>query len=367
MLCSQCWFIAVVAALQVLAAASQCAHESEAEGLQDGEAGTSSGNYIVLAEGMPLRHSVAAGKTKNYLYENLNSSTMDQPDRYRKLILLLEPCDGIVYLFVRKTKPCFPNPGDCCRPVNGSSAAVQPPPCSPANYTISCDWTHFRSTVDGSKDGAPTFFEVPLASARHYITVYAPDAENLALGIDRPQFRLLALADIGAYPRPGQKGIMTGRQVSENEVELTWEPSTFVPLGVSELRYYQVYSSLLLPGEQRASASVMVSPSKVMNTVCGLERNAVQYGVSLDGNSCASGVCSVIVTGLVPTKRYMLNIIAESARGYRVAYSGLVMVTDWESTEQLFTDNVVSIVGGICGTIFGVIVIGYLWIVKLYS
>eukprot|EP00971_Amphidinium_carterae_P315809 6277646-Amphidinium_carterae.1 len=285
-----------VAALQVLAAASQCAHESEAEGLQDGEAGTSSGNYIVLAEGMPLRHSVAAGKTKNYLYENLNSSTMDQPDRYqRETHTHTHTQTQRYYSDAIADKPkslaqsdkhlaCFEgqsnevsqaHPIARAIPVNGSSAAVQPPPCSPANYTISCDWTHFRSTVDGSKDGAPTFFEVPLASARHYITVYAPDAENLALGIDRPQFRLLALADIGAYPRPGQKGIMTGRQVSENEVELTWEPSTFVPLGVSELRYYQVYSSLLLPGEQRASASVMVSPSKVMNTVCGLERNAV--------------------------------------------------------------------------------------------
>mmetsp|Transcript_72529 Transcript_72529/g.172954 ORF Transcript_72529/g.172954 Transcript_72529/m.172954 type:complete len:371 (+) Transcript_72529:116-1228(+) len=361
------FFLGLVAALEVLQTQCQCEHESQSEALVEGEGGVNAGTHIVLTEGTPLRHSVAANSTKNYLYENLNSTAMDQPDRYRKLIISLEPCDGIVYLFVRKTRPCWPNPDTCCRPLPGSAAGIQPPPCSTANYSVNCEWTHFRSAVDGSQDGSPTFFEVDLTSSKYYITVYAPYLENLALGVDRPQYRLLAIADIGAYPRPGQRGHIHSRQMSESQVELTWEPASFVPLGVSSLRNYHVYSSLLLPGERQTSPSVMISPTKVMNTVCGLERNAVQYGVSLTSSACAAGVCSVVISGLVPTKRYMLNIVAESARGYRVAYAGIVMITDWESTEQLWDDQVLSIIGGIFGTIFGIVIIGYLWIVKLYS
>ena len=40
---------------------------------------------------------------------------MHVKDEYRKIIINLEPCRGVVYLFVRKTRPCWPNPYSCLK------------------------------------------------------------------------------------------------------------------------------------------------------------------------------------------------------------------------------------------------------------
>merc|ERR1740117_498529 len=110
-----------------------------------------SGNYTRLIEGEPIINTVSLNKSKLYWYENFNVTTMNQPDRYRKLIISLEPCEGIVYLFVRKTRPCWPNPHSCCRPLSSLSTAVTAPPCSTSYQKIKCSWTHYHSILDGTK------------------------------------------------------------------------------------------------------------------------------------------------------------------------------------------------------------------------
>uniref|UniRef100_A0A7S3M4M2 Uncharacterized protein n=1 Tax=Spumella elongata TaxID=89044 RepID=A0A7S3M4M2_9STRA len=141
-------------------------------------------------------------------------------------------------------------------------------------------------------------------------------------------------------------------------------------MGVSSLRNYYLYSSLLLASDKKQSESVFISPSKIMNSVCGLERNAVKYGNAISPASCQDGICKAMIAGIVPKRRYMLNIIAESYRGFNSTYSGIVVSSDWSESRHAFSDwseTTTSLVGGICGTIFGVLVIGYLWIVKLYK
>lgn len=325
------------------------------------------GNYTVLHDGVPIMDEVSLNMTKLYYYENFNVTTMNQPTRYRKLIISLEPCEGVVYLFVRKTRRCWPEPHSCCKPRSGSAATYNTaPPCNTALHSMDCGWTHFRSIIDGSKDGAPTFFEVPLTSTKYYIAVFAPHEPNMLSYVSRPRFRFMALADIGAYPRPGQKGSLQAKQVSEMAVELSWEAASFVPLGISSLQHYYVYSSLLLTQDAKVNEAVFINPSKVMNAVCGLEKNAVRYGAPLTSSSCQNGVCSATIVGIVPRRRYMLNIISDSYRGYNSTYSGIIVTTDWTETTQVWGDSVLSLIGAICGTVFGVVVIGYLWIVKLY-
>ena len=165
-----------------------------------------------------------------YWYENFNATTMNQPDRYRKLIISLEPCEGIVYLFVRKTRPCWPNPHSCCHHDKAVSTLVEAPPCN-AHKQIKCDWTHYHSIIDGTKDAAPTFFEMPLTSTKYYISVYAPQEANIKAGVMKARYRLTMLADIGAYPRPGLQGRSKAKQVGETSVELHWEHATFMPVG----------------------------------------------------------------------------------------------------------------------------------------
>mmetsp|Transcript_92318 Transcript_92318/g.214516 ORF Transcript_92318/g.214516 Transcript_92318/m.214516 type:complete len:371 (+) Transcript_92318:38-1150(+) len=359
------WACAVVGALQWQLSRGQCAHEmvnveppAPAENLDAGE------NHTVLGEGRPVFHEISLNMTRLYYYETFNVTTMEQPDKYRKLILSLEPCEGVVYLFVRRTRRCWPNPHSCCQSVSGGTS--NSPPCDTASHDINCGWTHFHSVIDGSRDGAPSFFEMPLGSTKYYISVFAPEDKNLQFGVTKPKYRLMALTDIGAYPRVGSQGRLKAKQISDMTLELTWEQTTFVPIGVSDLKNYHIFSSLLLAKEQKSSSAVFLNPSKVMNSACGLERNAVRYGSPLTDAVCNGGTCRATVTGVVPKRRYMLNIVSESHRGFNSTYAGVIVSADWVEATQLLSDNVVGLLGAICGTIFGVVVIGYLWIVKLY-
>lgn len=357
------------AVLVCLSALALCPRAARA--LCEHEGLASNNDTEQLLEGRPVVHTLAPNASRNYLYENDNVTTMNQPDRYRKLVLMLEPCMGVVYLFVRKTRRCWPHPHSCCRPLSGQPGAdgahTVAPPCNPSIHSVDCDWTHFHSIIDGSKDSAPTFFEVPLSSNKYYITVYAPEEANAIYGIDAPSYRLTALADIGAYPRPGQQGRLKAKQSGEMSLELEWEQATFLPVGVSDIRHYHIFSSLLLANERKLDPSVFLNPGKVMNSVCGLERNAVRYGVPLNATHCRGGACTATIAGIVPGRRYMFNIVSESRRGFNASYSGIIVSPDWEETTQLLPDSVVALIGAICGTVFGVVVVGYLWIGKLYN
>lgn len=331
-----------------------------------------SGNYTKLIEGEPILNHLSLNKSKLYWYENFNVTTMNQPDRYRKLIISLEPCEGIVYLFVRKTRPCWPNPHSCCHPlgsVTDGKSLVTSPPCT-SKEKIKCSWTHYHSIIDGTKDAAPTFFEVPLTSTKYYISVFAPQEANVKAGVMKARYRLTMLADIGAYPRPGLQGRLRAKQVGEMSVELQWEQATFMPVGVSDLKNYHIYSSMLLDSEDKTNDAVFLKPAKIMNSVCGLESNAVKYGVPLTDANCLNGRCSAVVSGVLPKKRYMFNVVSESMRDFNSTYSGIIVASDWKDTTKLFgdsADTVVPLVGAVCGTIFGVVLMGYLWIVKLYN
>merc|ERR1711924_23035 len=121
-------------------------------------------------------------------------------------------------------------------------------------------------------------------------------------------------------------------------VELQWEQATFMPVGVSDLKNYHIYSSLLLPGEEKVSDAVFLKPSKIMNSVCGLENNAVKYGVPLTDSHCRNGRCSATVSGVLPKKRYMFNTVAESMRDFNSTYSGIIVTSDW-GTQRSSLEN----------------------------
>lgn len=366
----------ITLALGVSNCKADCSHELVGiEPPEQSSDSTVTGNASRLFDGNTVMHNVGLNQTKMYWYENFNVTTMNQPDSFKKLIISLEPCEGAVYLFVRKTRPCWPNPHSCCKPktlmtTSGLSSMPTSPPCSSAQHNIKCDWTHYHSVIDGSQDGAPTFFEIPLSSTKHFISVFAPRELNVKNGITRARYRLTVLADPGAYPRPGLQGRLTAKHTGEMSVELQWEQATFMPFGISNLRNYRVYSSLLLATDDKVNQAVFLNPSKVMNTVCGLEHNAVNYGVPLTGANCLHGVCKTTISGIVPKKRYMFNIVVDSMRSFNASYAGIIVHTDWVETNKLggeTSDTVTGLVGAICGTVFGVVIIGYLWIVKLYN
>ena len=120
-------------------------------------------------------------------------------------------------------------------------AAGSPPPCELAKHRVMCAWTHFHSRVDGTREGAPSYFELPLAANKYYLSVYAPrtNAEEHDVRGEL-SYRLLVLTDIGAFPRPGLQGRVVAKTLGELTVDVRWEQATFVPSGVSRLLHYQV-------------------------------------------------------------------------------------------------------------------------------
>lgn len=279
-----------------------------------------------------------------YSYYNFNITTMNQPDRDRRLIINLEPCRGIVYLFVRKTRPCWPNPYSCM--------ATR----SPAD----CQWTHFMSEIDGSRDGAPTFFEVPLSTTRWFISVYSP-------GPRIASYTLTVLADIGAFPRPGAQGRLTARQLRELQVQISWNTATFSPVGISQVARYWVYSAMLLESDNRSNTAIFLTPEKIMNTVCGLQNNThVHYDV-LTPDRCQNGICNATIEGVITEKRYVFNVVVESVHGYRMAYAGLIMRTDWEVVRQATSDKNLKVIGAVSGSVLGMVIIIYFLMLKLYG
>ena len=237
---------------------------------------------VRLDEGQSLYTEILKNQTHRYLYETYNVTVMNQSADYRKLIISLEPCKGVVYVLVRRTRPCWPNPYSCINLVTGERDPTK------------CEWTHFMSVIDGSRDGSPTFFEVPLTASRWFISVYAPETSSYSLTV---------LADTGALPRPGAQGMITGSQKGELKVQLDWKQAYFSPVGVSSVKRYWVYASMLLKEDNRTNTQVFLRSGKILNTVCGLHNNTDREYHIVDPSSCddsatgGTGTCSVNITG----------------------------------------------------------------------
>ncbi|CAE7329200.1 unnamed protein product [Symbiodinium sp. KB8] len=307
------------------------------------------GDRLEIRDGETVYRDIRPNNTHLWFYKNEDVITMNQPDQYRKVIINLEPCRGVVYLFVRKTRRCYPNPYSC----------IDTRPGFERRDAALCRWTHFLSEIDGSRDGSPTFFEVPLSSTKHFIAVYSPDNSAYTLTI---------LADIGRFPRPGSNGRLTARQLSELQVQLSWDAAGFIPEGVAESKQYWVYSSMLLESDNRTNMAVFLRPDKIMNTVCGLQNNTDRQYTIVPADQCSNGKCNVTIDGVLTDKRYVFNVVAESTTGsHRMAYAGLIMRTDWEVIRQAASDRTLRVVGAVSGSVLGMVIIIYFLMLKLYG
>jgi hypothetical protein len=214
------------------------------------------------------------------------------------------------------------------------------------------------SEIDGSRDGTPTFFEVPLSSTKYFISVYA--RTNAA-------FTLTLLADIGAFPRPGGNGKIIARQLRELQVQISWNEASYEPVGISRTKQYWVYSSLLLENDNRTNMAVFLRPDKIMNTVCGLQNNTDRQYDTIPASLCSNGICNATIDGVITDKRYVFNVVVESERGFRMSYAGLIMRTDWEVIRQATSDKTLKVIGAVAGSVLGMVVIIYFLMLKLYG
>lgn len=317
-----------------------CAHERDAN----------VGGVTNVPEGGTVYSEINMNQTQRFHFLTRNTTLMHQHDDYRKLIINLEPCKGVVYLFVRKTRRCFPNPYSCIKLTEGQSVLSSPD---------QCEWTHFMSVIDGTRDGAPTFFEMPLTSTKYFISVF---------GREKSTYTITFLTDIGAFPRPGRDGTLSATQLQELQIQLGWEVAEFVPQGITSVKQYWVYSALLLDGDERTNAAVFISKNKVMNTVCGLKNNTDKpASTPIPASRCNAGRCNATIDGVITGKKYVFNVVAESERGFNMTYAGLILSTEWQVVRKAASEKTLQVVGAVTGAVLGMVIIIYVWMVNLYG
>lgn len=308
---------------------------------------------ITIRSGESTTREIQANHTHRFDFHNYNLTTMGLPDNERKVIISLEPCYGVVFLFVRKNIACHPNPYSCINLRTGYRDSWR------------CERTHFMSEINGSKDGAPTFFQVSLSASSYYISVFATQESRYALTV---------LDDVGAWPRRGNNGIIRGAVMGTGEVMLQWTIANYFPLGISETKRYYVYAIRLLEDDEvNQSSAVLLRPEKILNTVCGILNNTDHEDDIVDSDLCDT-TCNTSLLGLLSGSRYVFNVVVESHRGFKMAYAGVSMLTTWQSVDNAVDGGVgggrrlmevasetpmdpkdIQVVGAVMGSVLGMV------------
>lgn len=302
----------------------------------------------LIEEGVPIYDGIRKNQTHFFFYENRNLSTQLRHHFHRNLILNLEPCRGTVYLFVWKTRQCFPNPYSCIDLTEGEE--IRNPGM--------CDWTYFHSEIDGSLDGTQTLFELPFTATRWYLAVFAPE---------NAEYTLTVLADTGWLPRPGSYGRVYASQSRELEVDLMWDVATYSPPDYTTTKQYWVYSVMLVEDDVRTNPLVFLKKSKILNTVCGLHNNTEQEYSIVQASQCFGGSCNATIKGVVTGWRYAFNVVAESEAGLYSAYAGIILRTDWNVERIATSDKTLEVVGAVSGSVIGMSIIVYFLLLKLHG
>ena len=266
-------------------------------------------SWLNISETGRVYNEIPANHSQMYYFENYDYLGSD-----RKMIFRLEPCQGVVYLYIRKVRPCWPNPW-------------------------TGEWTHYKSNTNGSDDGDTTLLELPAEATQWYITVFGKTAGKYSLSV---------VTDTSTYPRVGD-GKIEASQVNENTVEIAWTAAT---AGVSS---YIVYSSMYFEtGAARLNRKLLVSPSRILNTVCGLAQNTDHaYSVV----ACSDAVCRTNITSLISGRKYVFNVVAvNKAAGLQSAYSGILVEANWDDSVLKNLGETIKNVGIVIGTAVSVLI-----------
>eukprot|EP00913_Durusdinium_trenchii_P034622 g32391.t1 len=111
----------------------------------------------------------------------------------------------------------------------------------------------------------------------------------------------------------------------------------------------------------------MRSEFALATEVCGLQNNTDRQYTIIPAEQCSNGKCNATIDGVITDKRYVFNIVAESHRGHKMAYAGLIMRTDWEVIRQAANDRTLRVVGAVSGSVLGMVIIIYFLMLKLYG
>ena len=284
--------------------------------------------FVNITANPSVYNEIRANQSHMYYFETSDFTSQRIYGSDRSLIVRLEPCSGVVYLFVRRTRPCWPNPWSCV-----GSASDE------------CEWTHYRSNINGTSDGQSTILEVPLTSTKWFITVF---------GQTNAKYSLSVVKDPGIFPRFTDGGIIRSRQVNSDTIELSWLPILYRSAPVRGSTY-TVYSSMYF------DLGALVSPMYIMDTVCGLKLNTDHPYSTV--NCLEMGVCRINITGLVNQRKYIFNVVVNGL--VELAYAGTLVECAFDNPASVgMVRQTLESLGMVMGSVMAVLIGTYVW---LYS
>jgi hypothetical protein len=231
-------------------------------------------------------------------------------DSEEKIIFRLETCSGNATFFVRRTRPCWPDP-------------------------FSGEWAQYRADSDDSVK----MLEVDAESTKWFISVF---------GVSYSQYSLLVVPEASTYPRQRQRSILA-KQISRDSAQITWIPS--IAGSNRTITKYAVFSSALL------------SRKRVFTTVCGLQLNPEEQ---LAVHTCEeSDVCIANVSSLTNGRTYFFNIIATG--DVEAAYSAVILNTYWDDTRISYLDDVFFVCVAVVASMVVVLVTTFFMLRRMYS
>lgn len=275
---------------------------------------SNTGNYVNLTSSMFAENEIPSNTSHLFFYQNYNFLNSE-----KNIIFRLEPCRGVVYLYIRRTRPCWPDP-----------------------WTDT--WYQFKSVTDGSADGTATLFEVPAESSQWFITVYAKTSARYALTI---------VPKSVDYPRIAD-GMIEAVQLAKDTVEISWQQA----YAETPITNYIIYSSIYFDSGE------FFTPSLILNSVCGLQLNTDHpYALS----ACLDPTCRTNITGLSNNRRYVFNVVAHNKMtSLQSVYDGIIVKTVWDESN---IDSIIEIsqtAAIVIGTVTTVLVASYFFILYKY-
>ena len=251
--------------------------------------------WVNISDAKFVSLDIASNHTHLFYFENYAYIDSD-----RKIVFRLEACTGNVTLWIRRTRPCWPNPH-------------------------TGEWTHFK----GEGDGILNVLELPSASTRWFVTVF---------GRVDSRYSLTVTPDTRSYPLITQ-GDVNATQTARDSVELRWIPASRGGIPVTR---YLVYSSMWFDGAER-----------ILTTVCGLEQNTDHAYAIVD---CLNA-CNVTIKALTNGRKYFFNVIA--LEGPKASYGGIIYRTWWDESFKLDIEGIASWLATVLGTIALILLITY--------
>lgn len=254
-----------------------------------------------------LRHlkDIDANNTHLFYFENYKYIDSD-----RKTLFRLEACAGNVSLFVRKTRPCWPNP-----------------------YTG--EWVHYKADDDDPVKAIEVFSQ----STKWFISVFSRTNSRYSLTI---------IPDSAEYARR-PAGTLTALQTSKDTAQIQWAPSATPKEG--RVVQYMIYSTIWFPSQ------------RILTSVCGLQVNTDHpYSIV----NCAEGeTCIANITNLVNERKYFFNVVALS--GVPTAYSGVIFRTHWDEARRIQLDEIVTIAASVIASVIVILISTFFILLRMYS